>query len=124
MQSCNAKGRRQRKQPKTSVGLISKKKKTLHVQHTFFFSKKQKPTLHAFFVHFFAVVFHDYNVKLPSYTFYGGSVVCVPVHFFPLPLISTLVAASNPFFAPPLQNFCFSSNEIGFLWFLSLALQS
>ena len=34
---------------KTTIGLISKKA-TLHVQHTFF-------------VHFFAVVLHDHNVK-------------------------------------------------------------
>ena len=34
------------------IGLISKRE-TLHVQRTFF-------------VHFFAVVFHDYNVKLPG----------------------------------------------------------
>ena len=39
---------------KTTLGHISNKKKTtLHVQHTFF-------------VHFFAVVLHDYNVKLPE----------------------------------------------------------
>ena len=37
---------------KKSVGLISKNT-TLHVQHTFY-------------VHFFAVVLHDYNVKLPE----------------------------------------------------------
>ena len=37
---------------KTAIGLISKKT-TLHVQHTFF-------------VHFFAVVLHDHNVKLPE----------------------------------------------------------
>ena len=37
---------------KNSVGLISEKT-TLHVQHTFF-------------VHFFAVVLHDCNVKLPE----------------------------------------------------------
>ena len=37
---------------KTTIGLLSKKA-TLHVQHTFF-------------VHFFAVVLHDYNVKLPE----------------------------------------------------------
>ena len=30
----------------------------------------------------------------PSYTFYGGNVVWVPVHCFSLPLIFTLVAAS------------------------------
>ena len=39
---------------KTTIGLISKKKKTtLHVKHTFF-------------VHFFVVVLHDHNVKLPK----------------------------------------------------------
>ena len=37
---------------KTTTGLISKKE-TLHVQQTYF-------------VHFFAVVLHDYNVKLPE----------------------------------------------------------
>ena len=37
---------------KTATGLISKKA-TLHVQHTFL-------------EHFFAVVLHDYNVKLPE----------------------------------------------------------
>ena len=37
---------------KTTIGLISKKP-TLHVQHTFF-------------VHFFVVVLHDYNAKLPE----------------------------------------------------------
>ena len=37
---------------KTTIGLISKKK-TLLMQSTFF-------------VHFFAVVLHDYNVKLPE----------------------------------------------------------
>ena len=37
---------------KKSVGLISKNT-TLHAQHTFY-------------VHFFAVVLHDYNEKLPG----------------------------------------------------------
>ena len=37
---------------KTTIGLISEKA-TLHVQHTFY-------------VHFLAVVLHDYNVKLPE----------------------------------------------------------
>ena len=41
------------------------KKKNLHVQHTFFLISK-KTTLHAFYVHFFAVVLHDNNVKLPE----------------------------------------------------------
>ena len=44
---------------KTTIGLISKKA-TLHVQHTFF-------------VHFFAVVLPDYNVKLPETSY---------LHFF------------------------------------------
>ena len=38
---------------KQTIGQISRKA-TLHVQQTFFF------------VHFFAVVLHDYNVKLPE----------------------------------------------------------
>ena len=37
---------------KTTIGLIGKKA-TLDVQHPFF-------------VHFFAVILHDYNVKLPE----------------------------------------------------------
>ena len=37
---------------KTTIGLISKEA-TLHAQHTFL-------------VHFFEVVLHDYNVKLPE----------------------------------------------------------
>ena len=37
----------------TTIGLIYSKKATLHVQHTFF-------------VHFFAVVLHDCNVKSPD----------------------------------------------------------
>ena len=38
---------------KTTIGLINKKKTTLHVQHTFF-------------VHFFVFVLHDHNVKFPE----------------------------------------------------------
>ena len=37
---------------KTTIGLISKKATFARAEH--------------FFVHFFAVVFHDYNVKLPE----------------------------------------------------------
>ena len=76
----------------TTTGLISKNA-TLHVQHTVF-------------VHFFAVVLHDYNVKRPGYTFYGGNVIRL-VHFFSLlPLIFNLVAAS----------------KMSLLFFLSLAV--
>ena len=58
--------------------LISDKKTTLHVQHTFF-------------VHFFAVTLHGHDVKLSSYTFYGKKMsnaltkdifACFPVRFF------------------------------------------
>ena len=43
----------------TTIRLISKKNNFTSAAH--------------FFVHFFAVVLHDYNVKLPSrHTFYGG----------------------------------------------------
>ena len=45
-------GKGNEKGEKTTIGLISEKA-TLHVQHPFF-------------VHFFAVVFHDYNVKFPE----------------------------------------------------------
>ena len=73
-----------------------------------------------FFVHFFAVVLHncfptDYwrifaflnFQKLLSYTFYGGNVVRVPVHFFSLPLIFTLHRWPLAFlnWSPSLQNF-------------------
>ena len=57
---------------KTTICLISKKA-TLQVQHSFF-------------VHFFTVVLHDYNEKLPEtswlHVLYGGNVVRVFVHFF------------------------------------------
>ena len=45
--------------------------------------------------------------KLLSYTFYGGNVVRVPVHFFSLPLIFTLHWWPLAFLilSPPLQNF-------------------
>ena len=97
-----------------SVGLISKKKTTLHVKNTFSYI-------------FFAVVLHDHNVKLgqklPSYKFYGGNVVCVPVPFFSLPLIFTLVAASiSHFLTAAITLSRYSSNKIGLLRFLSLAL--
>ena len=114
---------------KTTIGLISKKA-TLHAQYTFF-------------VHFLAVILHDYNVKwkfqkIPSYTFYGGNVVrvlvCVCVFlllllvllllfFFSLPLIFTLVAANISYFLTAPSKFsCCSSNKKCLLSFLSLAL--
>ena len=44
----------------------------------------------------------DYNVKHSSYTFYGKKVsyqrfvACVPVRFFSLPLVFTLLASCSP----------------------------
>ena len=33
---------------------------------------------------------HDFNVKLPSYMFYGGNAVCIPISFLlSLPLVFT-----------------------------------
>ena len=46
----------------TTIGLISKKI-TLHVQHTFLYIS-------------LPLLLHDYNVKLSTYTFHGGNVVC------------------------------------------------
>ena len=80
----------------------------------------EKATLlvqHTFFVHFFAVVLHDYNVKLKkflSYTFFGRNVVHVLVHlFFSLPLIFTLHWWPLAFLmlSPPLQISRCSSNK-------------
>ena len=53
IKSCNAERRRQREQWKNKNRSNKQKKATLHVQHTFF-------------VHFFAFVLEDYNVKLPE----------------------------------------------------------
>ena len=88
---------------KTTIGLISKKT-TLHVQHTFF-------------VHFFAVVLHDHNVKLPETFLWRKCRTCsrslfstaayFPLHWWPLPFL---------ILSPPPQNKKF------LLCFLSLAL--
>ena len=103
---------------KTTIGLISKKA-TLHLQHTFF-------------VHLFAVVLQDYNVKLPetsffnSYTFYGGNVLlAVSFTYFSVPLIFTLHWWPLAFliFSPPLQNFhVVLPTKKCLPYFLSLAL--
>ena len=93
-----------RKTVKTTIGLISKSN----------FARAAH-----FFVHFFAVFFlHNYNVKLLSYTFYGWNVVSVPVHFFSLPHIFTLLWW-------PLQNFhVVLPTKICLLCFLSLGLRN
>ena len=106
--------------------------------------KKKKIALEAcFFVHFFAVVLHDYNpdavshdlnVKLPSYTLFlwKNCRMCSPkflllvflfAFIFSLPIIFTLLAASIYHFLTAAMKFsCFSSNEIRLLYFQSLVL--
>ena len=98
---------------KTKIGLISKKA-TLHVQHTFF-------------VHFFAVVLHDYNVKLPEaswlHVLWRKCCTCSCSPFFPMSLIFTQLAASISHFSPPLQNFMlFLQQKKSPLCFFYLAL--
>ena len=64
-------------------------------------------------MHFFAVVLYDYNVKLLvnvkrlSYTFFGGNIVRILVHFVftAAHFYRELVAASISHFVLPLQNF-------------------
>ena len=99
---------------KTSIGLISKKA-TLHVQHIFL----------CISLPLFCETRETWNFqKLLSYTFYGGLVVRVLVHFcFSLPLIFTLVAASISHFFTAVTKFsCCSSNKKCLLCFLFLAL--
>ena len=71
---------------KTTIGLISKNNNFARAAH--------------FFVHFFAVVLHDYNVKLPETsccTFYEGNVVPVLVQFFHSPIFTLVVARTSHF---------------------------
>ena len=96
---------------KTTIGLISKKA-TLHVQHTFF-------------VHFFAVVLHDHNVKLPETFLWRKCRTCSRSLFFSLPLIFSLHWWPLAFLilSPPLQNFhVVLPTKKCLLCFLSLAL--
>ena len=99
---------------KTTVGLISKKSNFARVAH--------------FFVHFFAVVLHDYNFqKRFSYTFLGGNVVLVLVHFFftDAHFHLALVAASISHFVTAARKFSccqFRQKNVSFHQLLSLAL--
>ena len=89
---------------KTAIGLISKKA-ILHVQHTSF-------------VHLFAVVLHDYNVKLPETSQLQvlwrkcRTCSCSTFFFHCRSIIFTLVAASTSHFPTATTKFsCFSSNK-------------
>ena len=97
---------------KTTIGLISKKA-TLDVQHTFF-------------VHFFAVVLHDYNVKLPEtswlHVLWRKCRAC-SCSFFHCRSFSPWWALAFLIFPPPLQNFhVFLPTKKCLLCLLSLAL--
>ena len=118
-----------------SIDLISKKNKSLHVQHTFFLiSKKKKqictcstlffliskkkPNLyvqHAF-LSSFAVILHDYNavlyqqdVKRPSYTLFlwRNCRMCLPKILFPVFMLAFIFSLSL-FFTWPLTFLIFS----------------
>ena len=95
---------------KTTIGLISKKA-TLHVQHTFF-------------VHFFAVVLHDYNVKLPEtswlHVLWRKCRTCSCSLFFHCRSFSPSWPLAFLIFSPPLQNFMlFLQQKMSPLFFLS-----
>ena len=99
---------------KTTIGLISKKNNFACAAH--------------FFVHFFAVVLHDYNVKLPETFFFFMeeiSYVFSFPFFFSLPLNFTLHWWPLAFLilSPPLQNFyvVLPTKNVSFV-FLYLAL--
>ena len=97
-----------------TIGLI-RKKATLHVQHNFLYIS----------LPLFCTTATWNFQKLLSYTFYGGNVVRVPVHFFSLPLIFTLHWWPLAFLilSPPLQNFhVVLPTKKCLLCFLSLAL--
>ena len=95
---------------KTKIGLISQKA-TLRVQHTFF-------------VHFFAVVLHDYNVKLPEaswlHVFWRKCRTCSCSLFFHCRSFSPSWPLAFLIFSPPLQNFMlFLPQKMSPLFFLS-----
>ena len=81
-------------------------------------SNQQKSNLHvqfACFVHFFAIVLHDRNRNFLVYTFYGGNVGRVLVHFF------FTVAHFHPGGRYKIS-FCSSNKNVSFCFFsLTLA---
>ena len=100
---------------KTTIGLISKKKQLCTCSTLFLYISLPL---------FCATTMWNFQ-KLLSYTFYGGNVVRVLVHFFSLPLIFTLHwwPPAFPILSPPLQNFHGGlPTKKCLLCFLSLAL--
>ena len=109
MKACNA-----RKRSKTTIGLISKSKIARAARFFLYISLPLLCTTTTW----------NFQKRL-SYTFYGGNVVRVPVHFFSLPLIFTLHWSPLAFLilSPPLQNFhVVLPTKKCLLCFLSLAL--
>ena len=97
---------------KTTIGLISKSNFSCEAHF-----------LCTFLCRFFCTSTTWNFQKLLSYTFYGGNVVRVPVHFFSLPLVFTLYWWPPAFLilSPPLQNFhVVLPTKICLLCFLSL----
>ena len=74
--------------------------------------------MHTLFIHFFTVVLHDYDAKLPSYTFYGGNVVYVFLFTFfftagPFDNLTLVAAGISHILAAAIKLLHFFSNEIG-----------
>ena len=94
---------------KTTIGIISKET-TFHVQHTFF-------------VHFFAVVLHDYNAKLPETFFMEEMSYVFSFTFFftTAHFLLALVAASISHFVTAATKFscCSSNKKMSPLFFIS-----
>ena len=97
---------------KKSVGLITPPppphKKNFARQHTFL--------VHLFLLLFFCAISTWNFQKLPSYTFYGGNVVCAPVHFF------FHYRSFSPWWT--LEFLIFSSAAIKFPCFSSIVIRS
>ena len=63
----------------------------------------KKTTLHVHLAHVFDFVYYDYNVKRPSYTFYGEGAECVTqLTFFHFPSFSPCWPLAFHIFPPPL----------------------
>ena len=101
-----------REQWKTTTGPISRKA-TLHVQHTF---------LCISLLLFCMTTMWNFQ-KLLSYTFYGGNVICVIVHFFftAAHFHLALVAASISHFLTTAKKIscCFPHRKMSPLFFIS-----
>ena len=100
------------------------------MQHSFFLVSK-KTTLYAFFVHFFVVVLHDYNVKLPVpetsqlHVLWRKCCMCSCSHFFFFAAAYLHIGGSQhfPFFSLLLLTYVFLPPKlVSFGFYLSLQL--